>query len=115
MKHSLLRHNQLFTLFLVSKKRASNKNEIVIDVQTVYEINDIRTAEMKSYEEWSSGCEHNTPIRLTQCCTQFKSPGDKILCVLYLHYNMAFTFKWYGIPETKRFIPNGFELGTTLS
>lgn len=51
MKHSLVRHNQLFTLFLVSKKRASNKNEIVIDVQTVYEINDIRTAEMKSYEE----------------------------------------------------------------
>ena len=33
------------------------------------------------------------PIRLTQCCTQFKSPGDKILCVLYLHYNVAFTFK----------------------
>ena len=51
MKHSLLWHNQLFTLFLVSKKQASNKNEIVIDVQTVYEINDIRTAEMKSYEE----------------------------------------------------------------
>ena len=35
----------------------------------------------------------NRPIRLTQCCTQFKSPGDKILCVLYLHYNVAFTFK----------------------
>ena len=36
------------------------------------------------------------PFRLTQCCTQFKSPGVKILCVLYLHYNVAFTFKWYG-------------------
>ena len=35
----------------------------------------------------------NRPIRLTQCCTQFKSPGDKILCVLYLHFNVAFTFK----------------------
>ena len=34
--------------------------------------------------------------RLTQCCTQFKSPGVKILCVLYLHYNVAVTFKWYG-------------------
>ena len=44
------------------------------------------------------------PIRLTQCCTQFKSPGNKILCVLYLHYNVA-----------KRFIPKGFELGKTLS
>ena len=35
----------------------------------------------------------NRPIRLTQCCTQFKSPRVKILCVLYLHYNVAFTFK----------------------
>ena len=36
------------------------------------------------------------PFRLTQCCTQFKSPGDNILCVLCLHYYVAFTFKWYG-------------------
>ena len=35
----------------------------------------------------------NRPIRLTQCCTQFKSPGVKIFCVLYWHYNVAFTFK----------------------
>ena len=27
----------------------------------------------------------NRPNRLTQCCTQFKSPGVKILCVLHLH------------------------------
>ena len=39
---------------------------------------------------------NNRPIRPTQCCTQFKSPGVKILCVLYLQYNVAFTFKWYG-------------------
>ena len=37
--------------------------------------------------------DYDRPIRLTQCCTQFKSPGDKILCVLHLHYNVAFTFK----------------------
>ena len=36
---------------------------------------------------------YHRPIRLTQCCTQFKSLGVKILCVLYLHYNVAFTFK----------------------
>ena len=35
----------------------------------------------------------NRPIRLTQCCTQFKSPGDKIRYVLYLHYNVAFRLK----------------------
>ena len=59
------------------------------------------------------------PIRLTQCCShvQFKSPGVKILCVLYLHYNVAF---WahlndMEIPETKRFFPKMSELGTTLS
>ena len=47
------------------------------------------------------------PIQLTQCCTQFKSSGVKILCVLYLHYNVAFTFKCMEIPETKSFIPWG--------
>ena len=57
----------------------------------------------------------NRPIRPTHCCTQFKSPRDKILCVLYLHYNVAFTFKCMEIPETKRFIPKGFESGTTMS
>ena len=35
----------------------------------------------------------NRPNRLTQCCTQFKSPGTKIFCVLYLHDNVAFIFK----------------------
>ena len=57
----------------------------------------------------------NRPIRLTQCCTQFKSPGVKIHCVLYLHHNVAFSFKCMEIPETKSSIPKGFELGTTLS
>ena len=55
------------------------------------------------------------PIRLTQCCTQFKSPGVKILCAFYLHHNVAFAFKCMEIPETKSFIPKGIELGTTLS
>ena len=58
---------------------------------------------------------NNRPIRPTQCCTQFKSPGVKILCVLYLQYNVAFTdLNDMEIPETKPFIPKGFELGTTL-
>ena len=48
---------------------------------------------------------NNRPIRLTQCCTQSKSPGVKILCVLYLHYNVAFTFKWYGNSWNKTFYP----------
>ena len=33
------------------------------------------------------------PNWLTQCFTQFKSPAIKTLFVLYLHYNVAFTFK----------------------
>ena len=47
---------------------------------------------------------------------QFKFPRLKILCVLHLHSIM-----WHshlndmGIPETRRFIPKGFELGTTLN
>ena len=58
----------------------------------------------------------NRPIQRTQFCTQIKSPGVKTLCVLYLHYDVAFTFlNEMEIPETKRFIPKGFELGTILS
>ena len=57
----------------------------------------------------------NRPIRLTQCCTQFKYPGDKILCVLYLHYNVHSHLNDMEIPETKRFILKGLELGTTMS
>ena len=72
MKHWLVRQDQLFTLFLVSKTRASNENEIVIDVQTVYETNQIRTAEMKSNEEWSSRCEHN----LCNCVSCLKKIQD---------------------------------------
>ena len=58
----------------------------------------------------------NRPIRLTQCCTQFKSPGVKILCVLYLRMIMLHShLNDMEIPQTKRFIPKGFELGTTFS
>ena len=64
---------------------------------------------------WASPKQSNRPIRITQCCTQSKSPGVEILCVLYFHYNFAFSFKCMEIPETKSFIPKGFELGTTLS
>ena len=53
--------------------------------------------------------------RLTHCCTQFKSSGVKILWVLYLHYNVPFTLNDMDIPETKRFSPREFELGTTSS
>ena len=54
------------------------------------------------------------PIRLTQCCTQFKSPGDKILCVLYLHYNVAFTFKWYGNYWNKTFYSQRVWIGYNI-
>ena len=45
----------------------------------------------------------NRPIWLTQCCTRFRSLGVKILCALYLHYKVAFTFKWYGNSWNKTF------------
>ena len=35
----------------------------------------------------------NTPIWLTQCCTQFRSLGFKVLCVFHLHDNIALPFK----------------------
>ena len=57
---------------------------------------------------------NNRHIRLTQCCTQFKSPGVKILCVLYLHYNVAFTFKWYGNSWNKTFYPQRVWIGYNI-
>ena len=45
----------------------------------------------------------NRSNRLTQCYTQFKPPGFNILCVLYLHYNLAFTCKSYGNSWNKLF------------
>ena len=66
-------------------------------------------------DAWAGCYSGYRPIRLTKCCTQFKSPEVKIICVLYLHYNVVFTFNDMENPETKRFIPKGFELGTTLS
>ena len=47
----------------------------------------------KSTKESNARLMLNRPIRLTQCCTQFRSLGVKILCALYLHYKVAFTFK----------------------
>ena len=38
----------------------------------------------------------NGPIRLTQCCTQFKSLRVKVLGVMYLPDNVAFIFKCLG-------------------
>ena len=55
------------------------------------------------------------PIRLTQCCTQFKSTGVRFfvycICVIMLHSQL----NDIEISETKRFIPKAFELGTTLT
>ena len=40
-----------------------------------------------------SDVHFDRPIRLTQCCTQFRSLGVKVLCLFHLHDNIAFTFK----------------------
>ena len=55
-----------------------------------------------------------TRVRLTQCCTQFKSPGVKILCVLYLRYNVAFLFKWYGNSRNKTFYSQRVWIGYNI-
>ena len=53
----------------------------------------------------------NKPIRLTQCCIQFRSLGVKVLCVFYLHDNIAFTFKWYGNTWNKTFCSQRIWIG----
>ena len=54
------------------------------------------------------------PIRLTQCCTQFRSLGVKILCALYLHYKVAFTFKWFGNFWNKTFYSQRVWIGYNI-
>ena len=56
----------------------------------------------------------NRPSRLTQCCTQFKSPVFKIPCVLYLRYNLAFTCKWYGNFWNKTFYSQRVWIGYNI-
>lgn len=55
------------------------------------------------------------PNRLAERCTQFKYLGVKILFVLYLHDNVHSHINDMESRETKRFILNGFEFGTTMS
>ena len=58
--------------------------------------------------------KNHRPMRLTQCWTQFRSLGVKVLCVFHLHDNIAFTFKWYGNTWNKSFysqrIWNGYNI-----
>ena len=60
------------------------------------------------------GLSVNRPVRLTQCCTQFKSLGVKVLCVFYLHDNVAFTFKWYGNAWNKMFYSQRIWIGYNI-
>ena len=52
--------------------------------------------------------------RLTQCCTQFKSLGVKVLCVLHLHDNIASTFKWYGNTWNNTFYSQRIGIGYNI-
>ena len=57
----------------------------------------------------------NKRIRLTQCVPNSNLPGLRFfvycICIIMLHSHL----NDMEIPETKRFIPKGFELGTTFS
>ena len=64
---------------------------------------------------WIKTSNLDRPIRLTQCCTQFKPFGNKTFCFRNFH-----TFKWeckiiMEIQYTKNLNPGRFGLGTTLS
>ena len=64
---------------------------------------------------WIKTSNLDRPIRLTQCCTQFKRFGNITFCFRNFH-----TFKWecniiMEIQYTKNLNPGRFGLGTTLS
>ena len=54
------------------------------------------------------------PNQLTLCSNQFKSPGVKILCVLYLHYNVTLTFKWHVNYRNKTCYPQRVWIGYNI-
>ena len=56
----------------------------------------------------------NRPIQLTQCCTQLKSLGVKVLCVFHLHNNIAFTIKWYVKTWNKSFYSQRIWIGYNI-
>ena len=61
--------------------------------------------------------QRNRPIRLTQCCTKFKSFGNKPFCSKYFHIQ-SFKCECYIIMQmkhSKNLNPERPELGTTLS
>ena len=65
------------------------------------------------------GSQSITGLPPTVCCrytynTQFKSPRVNILCVSYLHYNEAFTFKWCGNSWNKTFYSQRFWIGYNI-
>ena len=68
----------------------------------------------QSINQWNSNLSVIDLFGYSQCCTQFKSPKVEILCVLYLHYNVAFTFQWYGNSWNKTFYSQRVWIGYNI-
>ena len=62
----------------------------------------------------NNGRINNRPILLTQCCTQLRSLGVKVLSVFHLHDNIAFTLKWYGNTWNKTFYSQKIWIGYNI-
>ena len=111
-------HWFLITAFLCLFVRVNGHKETECEEKTVHDTSIRGYLSLYWYATTYLGIEwklcYNRPIRLTQCCTQFKSPGDKILCVLYLHYNVTFTFKWYGNFWNKTFYSQKVWIGYNI-
>ena len=62
--------------------------------QDLHEQRSGKADELMAQERKSKHVYLYRPIRLTQCCTKFRSLGVKVLCVFHFHDNIiAFTFK----------------------
>ena len=111
-------HWFLITAFLCLFVRVNGHKETECEEKTVHDTSIRGYLSLYWYATTYLGIEwklcYNRPFRLTQCCTQFKSPGDKILCVLYLHYNVTFTFKWYGNFWNKTFYSQKVWIGYNI-
>ena len=75
------------------------------------------TAIFSTKQQYTNFSWVDRPIRLTQCCAQFKSLRVRVFSVFHLHDNVEFTLKWVGNTWNKTFYSQRIwrNLGTTLS
>ena len=82
---SYLKDTTDFIKFIQKTKPPKGVVLVSMDVTSLYTTGRGNKYSVHSIRNFLQRNTSHSPNRLTQCCTQFKSPGVKILCVSHLH------------------------------